>query len=108
MNRLIFLTAIAVIAFSIANMNCVVAQVGLPSQTLTYNSTGAGFSGQYDSAQYRKGEACAYSVLAIFAFGDASIEEAAGKAEIKKIASVSHNTGIGHVFQSFCTVVRGY
>lgn len=93
--------------------NCYTAQAGLPSNTFYgYNSTGLGFSGQFDSGSYRSGEACATSMGVLWgplvAWGDASVRSAARKAGITKIQSVSHRTSFGHVLQDYCTVVRGF
>lgn len=103
---------IAVCCAGLVLLNCAVSQAGLPSGTAFFNSSAAGFSGQYNSSEYRTGEACATSVgifyMPLFAYGDASVAAAASKQGIKKIASVSHRTSMGHVMQDFCTVVRGY
>jgi hypothetical protein len=102
---------IAVTCAGLLMLNCAVSQAGLPSGTAFYNSSAAGFSGQYNSPDYRTGEACATSIgfyMPFIAFGDASVSAAASKQGIKKIVSVSHRTSMGHIMQDFCTVVRGY
>ncbi|MBL8021138.1 MAG: hypothetical protein JNM27_15830 [Leptospirales bacterium] len=107
MRKLIVLVSGITLLFA----SCAVSQVGLPSNTVFYNATGAGFSGQYVSDTYRNGEACAFSAgwyIPFIALGDASIATAARKSGITKITSVSHRTSMGHIIQEFCTVVRGY
>lgn len=89
-------------------MNCYTGQVGNPSGTLFINKGQNGFSGTSYSGKDRQGEACAMTILALIATGDASIQKAANKAEITKISSVTHNTKQNmFITQEVCTVVRG-
>ncbi len=56
----------------------------------------------------KEGEACAQSVLALVATGDASIKAAARNGGITKIDSVDHySRNILGVLGEFCTIVRG-
>jgi hypothetical protein len=56
----------------------------------------------------RTGTSCAYSVLGLFAWGDASINAAKNAGQIKQVASVDFDTtNVLATFGSFCTVVRG-
>jgi hypothetical protein len=88
--------------------NCYTGQFGNPSGTVFINKGNNGFSGTSFDPKDRQSEACATSVLALFAFGDASIQKAANKAGITKITSVSHDTKQNmFVIQDVCTVVRG-
>ena len=89
-------------------MNCVVAQSGHPGMTFYVNYGASSTSAvRYDSSD-REGKACAYSFVALFAFGNASVEAAAGKANIKSISSVSHVSEFQmFIFQKWCTIVRG-
>lgn len=56
-----------------------------------------------------RGESCSRSVLALFAWGDSSIQSASQKANIKKIAHIEyeHTAVLGIGYHSFCTIVRG-
>lgn len=56
-----------------------------------------------------RGESCSRSVLALFAWGDSSIQSAAQKANIKKIAHIEyeHTAVLGIGYHSFCTIVKG-
>ena len=56
----------------------------------------------------KQGEACAKSVLGVYAFGDASIETAKKNAGITKVATVDHaTTNILYLYGQYCTVVYG-
>jgi len=56
----------------------------------------------------REGKACAQSILALFATGDASIEAAKRAGGIQEVASVDHHsTSILGIYGEFCTIVRG-
>jgi len=55
----------------------------------------------------KTGTACATSVLALVATGDASIEAAKKAGGITKVATVDHETKWTILFGTFCTVVRG-
>jgi len=89
-------------------LNCYTGQIGNPSNTIFINKGNNGFSGTSFDAQDREGEACVTSIFALFAFGDASIQAAANKADIRTITSVSHDTKQNmFIMQDVCTVVRG-
>lgn len=104
--RLIRLMISALVLLGLTN--CYTGQVGNPSGTMFINKGVNGFSGTSYDGKDREGEACATSVLALFAFGDASIQKAANKASITKITSVSHDTKQNmFITQDVCTVVRG-
>lgn len=56
----------------------------------------------------RKGESCAFSILGLVAFGNASINGAKSSGQIKEVSSVDHESfNILGVFGSYCTIVRG-
>ena len=56
----------------------------------------------------KTGKACANSVLALVAFGDASIEAAKKNGGITKVASVDHSTvNAGYFYGEYCTIVTG-
>lgn len=106
MKWLSFLVMIAILSISLSS--CYTAQYGNPSITLFYNAGINGFSGNSANLKDRQGEACAISVLALLAIGDASIQKAAGKAGITKISNVTHQTKMNlFVVQEVCTIVRG-
>jgi hypothetical protein len=55
----------------------------------------------------RKGKACARVVLALFAWGDASIERAKRDGAITAVTTVDHESFNLIGFGSFCTIVYG-
>lgn len=56
----------------------------------------------------RKGESCAFSILGLVAWGNASINAAKGSGQIKEVSSVDHESfNVLGVFGSYCTIVRG-
>ena len=55
----------------------------------------------------KTGKACATSVLALVASGDASIEAAAAEGGIKTVTSVDHETKWTLLFGEYCTIVHG-
>lgn len=70
--------------------------------------TDVGWDGQASGALGTKeGKACATSVLALVASGDASIEAAAKAGGIKNVMSVDHHTKWTLLFGEYCTIVRG-
>jgi hypothetical protein len=56
----------------------------------------------------RKGEACATSILGVYASGDASIETARKNGQITHVSAVDHyaNSILG-IYAKFCTIVHG-
>jgi hypothetical protein len=55
----------------------------------------------------KRGESCAHVVLALFAWGDASIETAKRNGNITKVTTLDHESSNFIGFGSFCTVVYG-
>jgi len=56
----------------------------------------------------RMGESCAFSILGLVAWGNASINAAKGSGQIKEVSSVDHESfSILRLFGSYCTIVRG-
>ena len=56
----------------------------------------------------RSGSSCAFSLLGLIAWGNASIDEAKREGQIKQVASVDFSSfSLLGTFGSFCTVVRG-
>jgi outer membrane protein OmpA-like peptidoglycan-associated protein len=61
----------------------------------------------YDQSA-RTGKSCAYSAMALFSWGDASINAAKNAGQIKQVASVDFDTfNLVGISGSFCTVVSG-
>jgi hypothetical protein len=56
----------------------------------------------------KKGEACAKSILFIPISTDASIYSAAKNGGVKSISTVDHEAFFSGVYNTSCTVVRGY
>ncbi len=56
----------------------------------------------------KKGEACSYNILGLFAFGDSSVETARRMGEIKKVAFADTNYfNILGIYQKGCTIAKG-
>ena len=55
----------------------------------------------------KEGQACAKSILGMFATGDASIKAAAANGGITRIDSVDHHSTWMVVMGEYCTIVRG-
>ena len=55
----------------------------------------------------RKGKACARVVLALFAWGDASLETAKRDGAITEVTTIDHESKNFIGFGSFCTIVYG-
>ena len=55
----------------------------------------------------RKGKACARVVLALFAWGDASLETAKRDGAITQVTTIDHESKNFLGFGSFCTIVYG-
>ena len=59
------------------------------------------------TATSKKGEACASVFLALFAWGDASIEAAKRNGRITEVTTLDHRSKNFIGFGSFCTIVYG-
>ena len=56
----------------------------------------------------RRGESCAFSILGLVAWGNASIHGAKGAGGVQEVSSVDHESfNLLGVFGYYCTVVRG-
>ena len=55
----------------------------------------------------RTGQACARTVLALVAWGDASLETAKKNGNITQITTIDHHSTNTLGFGKFCTVVHG-
>jgi hypothetical protein len=60
-----------------------------------------------DKVGAKEGQACAQSILGMFATGDASIKAAAAAGGITRIDSVDHHSTWMVVMGQYCTIVRG-
>lgn len=89
---------------------CIGAHYGItPANSYITINGGAGMSGTFESVKYIDARKCTYSVLGLFAFGNASVEEVMRTKGIKKAVSVSYEIDPKLGFnQAVCVVVRGY
>lgn len=57
----------------------------------------------------KSGESCAYSVMALYASGDASVQAAAAAGGIRTIRAVDYRkmSALGVVYSKVCTIVHG-
>lgn len=78
--------------------------VGTPDQALDRVEVGG--AGKTDD---KTGEACASGILALIAWGDASLDAAKKAGGITEVHAVDHHTMsiLGFVYASGCTIVRG-
>ena len=54
------------------------------------------------------GEACAKSILGLFAYGDASIDAAKSNGNVSEVTSVDHSAwSILGIYAKYCTIVKG-
>jgi hypothetical protein len=84
------------------------ASLQAPLTGLLYNDTQSGLAATSSQAGNRVGEACATSILGLYATGDASIENARRNGGIAMVTSVDQAvTSYAGVYSKYCTVVRG-
>lgn len=56
----------------------------------------------------KRGEACATSILTLFAFGDATVTTAKAKGSITQVAAVEHASfNVLGIYSTWCTIVKG-
>lgn len=100
-------TTLAVaLTLALALSGCALAPTPLPG--LLYTSVS--YPGQvwHGLETAKKGEACASSILGLFATGDASIEAAKQDGGIREVTSVDHeSTSIFGLYATYCTIVTG-
>jgi hypothetical protein len=73
-----------------------------------YTDVQDGITATYSQRPAKKGEACASSILGIYASGDASINTARTNGNINAVSSVDyHSTTILGVYSTYCIIVRG-
>ena len=64
--------------------------------------------GTGDAAALKSGQACAQTILGLFAFGDSSVEAAARNGNVEQIAYVDHqSTSVLFFYGRYCTIVKG-
>ena len=96
---------IVVMAVGIFSVGCAMARAPLTGMWYTNVRAPEGVTAATGT---KTGEACATSILGLFATGDASIETAKRAGEITEVSSVdSHSTSILGIFATFCTTVTG-
>lgn len=105
------LNRIALVVFSVALVIVLQGCAAVTRAPVTgglYTDTHAGLSATSNQAGNRVGEACAQSILGLFATGDASIEAARRNGGITMITAVDeHATSYFFVYAKYCTIVRG-
>jgi hypothetical protein len=108
MKKVIFLATISLV--SILFSNCASSGYSLPQGSIF---TGVTLNKDVSTAadlNTKSGESCAFSVLNLFAFGDAGAKAAATRGGLKVVRAVDFSyTDVfyGALFSSVCTIVRG-
>lgn len=96
---------IIVMAVGIFSVGCAMARAPLSGVWYTNVKSPEGVTA---SVGTKTGEACATSILGLFATGDASVESAKKAGDISEVSSVdSHSTSILGLYATFCTTVTG-
>ena len=82
--------------------------VDSPAKGAFFTSVEGPINATSSAQSARTGQSCAYSILGLIAWGDASIHGAKGAGGIKEVSSVDHESlNVFGIFGSYCTVVRG-
>jgi hypothetical protein len=103
MRRGIGISAAIALAFAVSGCMPVYSPAIGVLYTEVYHAGDAG-----ERVGAKEGKACAQSILAMIATGDASLKEAARDGGITKIDSVDHySRNILGIMGEFCTIVRG-
>ena len=56
----------------------------------------------------KRGEACAKSILTLFAFGDATVSTAKANGGITQVSAVEHSSfNVLGIYSRWCTIVKG-
>jgi hypothetical protein len=101
-----FLGVVATILVAGLATGC--ATAGFPLSGSTYAGVKGSLYARTLGESKKEGKACAHSVLGIAAFGDATIKEAAKKANISEVDSVDFEEfNILGVYGRYCTIVNG-
>ena len=82
------------------------ATPGFGPTGILFNNVKTGVFGQTPSGT-KKGKACARNYFGLVAFGDASVEAAAAKANITKVNNINLEGWSLLVYGSLCTIVQG-
>ena len=108
MKRVIFLTILLLTGIFMSN--CASGGYSIPQGSIF---TGITLNKDVSTAadlNTKSGESCAYSILNLFAFGDAGAKAAATKGGLRVVRAVDYSyTDVlyGALFTSVCTIVRG-
>ena len=84
--------------------------LGVASPAIGILSTNVKWAGDAEGpvgSKDKEGKACARSILALIAEGDASIDAAARNGGITNVTSVDHETTWTLIYGKVCTIVRG-
>jgi hypothetical protein len=93
---------------AVALLSGCAAFVHTPVRGLIFTAVEGPINATASQANTKRGEACAFSVLGLVAWGDASINEAKNNGQIRELSTVDHESfNILGVYAHFCTVVRG-
>lgn len=85
--------------------NCATIAYGPYGALFTSTTIGSAAGGKEGN---KIGEACAYSILGIVAYGDASIQKAKSAGMINDVTTVDHSTfSILSIYAKMCTIVKG-
>ena len=84
------------------------AAVRSPLMGLWYTDVRSGLGATSNAAGNLTGEACATSILGVYADGDASIDAARRNGRINQISSIDeHHFSVLGVYGKYCVIVRG-
>jgi hypothetical protein len=79
-----------------------------PVKGLIFTAVEGPITATTSQANTRRGESCAWSLLALIALGDASIDQAKTNGQIREVSTVDHESfSLLGIYTHFCTVVRG-
>lgn len=82
--------------------------VASPAVGLVYTEVKFGDTATTATGGTKMGKACATSILALFATGDASIEAAKASGGVSEVSFVDHTAkNMLGIFGEFCTIVKG-
>lgn len=83
------------------------ASTGVGPQSLLYSEHTIAVYSEGEVAN-KQGEACAHSLLGLFAWGDASTQKSQKNAYVNKIKSIDQSSlSILGIYAKLCTVVKG-
>lgn len=102
--RIMVVALIAALALAMSTVGCVQSPTG---PGLIYMNVKGPLGPAGGEATSKSGKSCARVVLALFAWGDASIESAKRAGRISEVTTIDHESFNFIGFGSFCTVVYG-